>query len=179
MMGNTPFRQVNAWSMPNGTPQTQWDGRQLRDHLYRRHKGSRNACLCRLNPISVTGMAVIHDNAPSSQLCSTAAWRFWGRLPLTSLVWLVIFHRVVLCTSAVIYFWAVLTCSPSSFTGFWMLLISGADTFLNVSCWELHTLEGSITRLYSFAGNDSTSLSTSLNACLPISAVERVESSLR
>ena len=83
MMGNAPFRQEKAWSMLKGTPQTQWDGRRLRGHPYCRHKASRNACLCRLNPESVIGMAVIHQDAPSSQLCSIAAWWFWGRPTLT------------------------------------------------------------------------------------------------
>ena len=64
--GNPPFGQDKACSTENWVPQSQLKGVHDDSHLYRKHRASRKALLCRVNPNSATGRAVSQLDAPFS-----------------------------------------------------------------------------------------------------------------
>ena len=64
--GNPPFGQDKACSTENWVPQSQLMGVRDGSHPYRKHRASRKALLCRVNPNSATGRAVSQLEAPFS-----------------------------------------------------------------------------------------------------------------
>ena len=55
--GKPPLEQLSACSMVKCWPQTQWEGRYDSCHLYRKHRASLKAPLCRANSCSEMGKA--------------------------------------------------------------------------------------------------------------------------
>ena len=65
-VGRPPVGQHRAWSTVKDLPHTHLVGRCDGCRLYRRHKASLNAPLCKLKPCSLMCRAVSHVDAPFS-----------------------------------------------------------------------------------------------------------------